>query len=199
MSFFIPHRFPAFATHAKLVPRPLQSGGSVLIQGSHGTEALIGSLGGGTIVAAPINAHTPLQLVIHQTVPYTTATSDPMAIPLKLLFTRFPPFIEAIVQRIQNYFSTYNHVGNENYPVSPPQNEPLVTTSTATTPAPTSTATTGTSSAPTSKVTTATTPVPTSTATTKTPIAPILHPVPTNAESQTGNSFYGDPNNYDTL
>lgn len=163
---------PVFATHAKPVSRPLQIRGSVLAQGPDGTEVIIGPFGGGSIVAAQINVHSPLQLAVHQPVPYATATGNPMAVPLKLLFTRFPPFIEAIVQRIQNYFSTYNHVGNENYQISTPQNDPLLTTTTSTTPASTSIATTPT------------TPVPASTTTSET----TLQPVPTNAGSQTENN-----------
>lgn len=182
MFFVIPHSVPVFATHAKPVSRPLQIRGSVLAQGPDGTEILIGSFGGGSIVAAQINVHSPLQLAVHQSVPYTTATGDPTAVPLKLLFTRFPPFIEAIVQRIQNYFSTYNYVGNENYPISPPQNDPVPTTTTPTTPASTSIATT------------ATTPVPASTTPTETTTATSLQPVPTNAGSQTENNPYGEHN-----
>lgn len=183
---------PVFATHAKLVSRPLQIRGSVLAQGPDGTEAIIGSFGGGAIVATQVNVHSPFQLVVHQSVPYTTATGDPTAIPLKLLFTRFPPFIEAIVQRIQNYFSTYNHVGNENYSISPPENDPEPTTTTATTPVSTSIATTATTSGPASIATTATTSGPASTTTTETPTETTLQPVTTNAGSQTENNASGE-------
>lgn len=165
-----------FATHAKLATRPLQIGGSVLAQGSDGTEALIGSFGGGTIVAAQFNVYSPLQFIVHQSVPYSTATGKPVAIPLKLFFTRFPPIIEAFVQRIQNYFSTYNHPDNENYPVSTQENKPLLTTTTAMTPASTSIATTANTEPPTTKKTTVTT----------------LEPNSTNAGSQTANDLYDE-------
>jgi hypothetical protein len=133
--------------------------------------ALIGPVSVEAIVTAPINAHHPPHLVAHQLVPYTSATGVPVAIPLKLLFTRFPPFIEAIVQRIQNYFSTYNHAENENNPASPPDNKPVQTTTTTTTPEPTSTTMTELSS---------------------TTAAP---PLTANTESQPGND---DQTDYDT-
>jgi hypothetical protein len=163
---------PVFATHTKLVPHTLPTGGAILAPGPHGTAALIGPIGDGAIVAAPINGHHPPHFVTHQLVPYTVAAGVPTAIPLKLLFTRFPPFIEAIVQRIQNYFSTYN-VENGSYPDSPPQNDPAPTT-TSTTPAPTSTTTT---EAPTRATT--------------------VPPLPANEGSQTANGIYGHQNNYD--
>jgi hypothetical protein len=178
MFFVIPHSVPAFTTHTKLVSRPLQIREPVLAQGPDGTQVLIGSFGSGSIVAAQMNVHSPLQLTVHQSVPYTTATGDPMAVPLKLLFTRFPPFIEAIVQRIQNFFSTYNYVGNENYPISPPANDPVLTTTAVST----------------STATTATTPVPASTTTTETPTATTLQPLATNAGSQTENNPNGEQN-----
>ncbi|XP_023725679.2 protein TIC 214-like [Cryptotermes secundus] len=195
------HSVPVFATHAKPVSRPLQIRGSVLAQEPDGTEVLIGPLDGGSIVAAQINVHSPLQLVVHQPVPYASATGNPMAVPLKLLFTRFPPFIEAIVQRIQNYFSTYNHVGNENYQISTPENDPLPTTTTPTTPASTFIATTATTPVSASTTTTPTTPASTSIATTATtPVSAstgtetTLQPVPTNVGSQTENNPHDEHN-----
>jgi hypothetical protein len=155
-------------------------GGSILAQGSDGTEALIGSFGGGTIVASQLNVHSPLQLIVHQSVPYTAATGEPMAIPLKLFFTRFPPLIETFVQRIQNYFSTYNHVDNLNYPVSTQENKPLSTMTTSMTPSSTSIATT------------ANTLVPESPTMTEKPAVTTLQLSSTNAGPQTANGPYDE-------
>jgi hypothetical protein len=127
-----------FATHTK----PLQIGGSTLI----------GPLGGGGTI------------VVLQSAPYSTNTGKPVAIPLKLFFTRFPPIIEAFVQRIQNYFSTYNHVDNENYPVSTQENKPLLTTTMST------------------SVTTAV----------NTPTVTTLEPSSTDAGSQTANDLHDE-------
>jgi hypothetical protein len=127
-TFIIPDSVPAFTTHVKLLPHPVPIGSALFALGPHATAALIGPFGTEDTVAVQINAHHPPYLVAHQLVPYTVSTSVPTAIPLKLFFTRFPPFIEAIVQRIQNYYSTYNHVENENYTASPPENKPVSTT-----------------------------------------------------------------------
>jgi hypothetical protein len=102
-------------------------------------------------------------------VPYTSATSVSTATPLKLLFTRFPPFIEAIVQKIQNYYSTYNHVESENRPASPPDNKPVNATTTL--------------------------PAPTSTPVTELPSSTTAPPLPENTGSQSAN---GDQIDHDT-
>jgi hypothetical protein len=126
MHFVIPHSFQEFATHTKRVPHPLSSG-------YYSTAAAIGPIGGGAIVAAPVFVYNPPQIVEQQLIQYSANTGVPVSAPLKLFFTRFPPFIEAIVQRIQNYYSTYNHVGNENVPASPPKNKPAPPNATDTT------------------------------------------------------------------
>ena len=125
MYFIILHSFQLFATHTKLVPQSLPSGGTIRAPGYHSTAAIIRPVGGGAIIATPIIVYNTPKFVEHQLIQKNATTGAPIAIPLKLLFTRFPPFIEVIVQRIQNYFSTYNHVSNENYPDSPPKIKPV--------------------------------------------------------------------------
>jgi len=206
MYFIIPHSFQVFATHTKLVPQSLPSEGTIRAPAYHSTAAIIGPVGGGAIVATPIIVYSPPQFVEHQLVQYSATTGAPIATPLKLLFTRFPPFIEAIVQRIQNYFSTYNHVSNENYPASPPKNKPLPPdTTNATTLAPVSatnemqTTTTEEPTTTTEEPTTATeepttneTPTTTVTPTTTNP------PLSNNAQPETGNGIYVVTNCDDT-
>ena len=133
MHFVIPHSFQEFATHTKRLPHPLPSGGTRRTPGYYSTAAAIGPIGGGAIVAAPVFVYNPPQIVEQQLIQYSANTGVPVSAPLKLFFTRFPPFIEAIVQRIQNYYSTYNHVGNENVPASPPKNKPAPPNATDTT------------------------------------------------------------------
>ena len=133
MYFIIPDSVQVSATHTKLVPQSLPSEGTIRAPGYHSTAAIIGPVGGGAIVATPVIVYNPPQLVEHQLVQYSATTGAPIATPLKLLFTRFPPFLEAIVQRVQNHFSTYNHVSNENYPTSPPKSKPVPPDTTNTT------------------------------------------------------------------
>ncbi|XP_069701790.1 uncharacterized protein [Periplaneta americana] len=134
---------PFHSVPVKLIPHPLPAGGAILAPGP-----VIGPIGAGAFVAAPINVHHhPPHLLAHHVVPYAAAHGVPVAVPLKIFFTRFPPFIEAIVQRIQNYYSTYNHLGNEEFPASPPQHQPPETTTT-TTPATTTQTTTTTTTTP---------------------------------------------------
>jgi hypothetical protein len=120
---------------------------------------------------------------------------------LKLLFTRFPPFIEAIVQRIQNYFSTYNQLSNENYPASPPKNKPVPPDTTNTTTLAPVFATNEMQTTTTEEQTT-TAEEPTTTTeestTTKTPTTTTNRPLSNNAEPETGNGIYGVTNCDDT-
>ncbi|KDR11176.1 mucin-2-like [Zootermopsis nevadensis] len=126
---------PVSATHIKLGPHPLSTGGAVVAPGTLSTAALIGPVNVESIVPAPTDIQNLPHLGAHQIDPDASTTGVPIPIPLKLFFTRFPPFIETIVQKIQNYFSTYNHAESENNLASPPYNTPLQTTTT-TTPAP---------------------------------------------------------------
>lgn len=214
MWFIIPHSFQVFATHTKLVPQSLPSEGTMRAPGFHSTAAIIGPVGGGAIVATPIIVYNPPQFVEHQLVQYSATTGAPIATPLKLLFTRFPPFIEAIVQRVQNYFSTYNYVSNENYPASPPKNKPVPPdTTNTTTLAPVSATNemqTTTTEEPTTTTEepiiitedpTTTTDEPTTTETPTTTVTPTTTnntPLSNNAESKTGNRIYGVTNCDDT-
>lgn len=192
MYFIIPHSFQVFATHTKLVPQSLPSEGTIWTPGYHSTAPIIGPVGGGAIVATPIIVYNPPQFVEHQLVQHSATTGAPIATPLKLLFTRFPPFIEAIVQRIQNYYSTYNHVSNDNYPASPPKNKPVPPdTTNTTTLAPMSATnemptTTTESNRTTEQPTTNETPT-----TTVTPMTTTNPPISNNAEPETGNGIYG--------
>jgi len=190
-----------FATHTKLVPQSLPSEGTIRAPGYHSTAAIIGPVGGGAIVATPIIVYNPPQFVEHQLVQYSATTDAPIPTPLKLLFTRFPPFIEVIVQRIQNYFSTYSHVSNENYPASPPKNKPVpLDTTNTTTLAPVSATNVmqTTTDEPTATEEPTTTEEPTSTAedptTTETPTTTTNPPLSNNAEPEIGNGIYGVTN-----
>ncbi|PSN35581.1 hypothetical protein C0J52_24405 [Blattella germanica] len=90
----------------------------------------------GAIIAAGPHAAVIGPAVI---VSYNTAQGTPVvAVPLKF-FGRFPPFIEGIVQRIQNYFSTYNNIEDLTPPPPPAQQDPVQPTNTTTTAAPTTT------------------------------------------------------------
>jgi hypothetical protein len=215
MYFIIPHSFQVIVAHTKLVPHSLPSEGTIRAPGYHSTAAIIGPVYGGAIVTTPFIIYNPPQFVEHQLVQYSVTTGAPIATPLKLLFTRFPPFIEAIVQRIQNYFSTYNHVSNENYPASPPKNKPVppVTTNTttlapvsatnemqtATTEEPTATeepTTITEEPTTTAEEPTITTEEPTTTETPATTVTPTTTnpPLSNNAEPETGNGIYGVTN-----
>lgn len=57
--------------------------------------------------------------------------------PIQILPSRFPPPIEALLERIQNYFSTYNHPELQNKP--PSTHIPQVTSTETTKPTPSST------------------------------------------------------------
>ena len=210
MYFIIPHSVQVSATHTKLVPQSLPSEGTIRAPGYHSTAAIIRPVGGGAIVTTPIIVYNPPQFVEHQLVQYSATTGVPIATPLKILFTRFPPFIEKIVQRIQNQFSTYNHVSNENYPTSPPKNKPMPPdTTNTTTLAPVSATnemqtTTTEEPTKTTEEPTLTTEEPTITTeeptTTETPTATVTPttttnpPLSNNAESETGNGIYGVTN-----
>jgi hypothetical protein len=202
MHFIIPHSFQVFATHTKLVPHSLPSGGAIRTPGFHSTAAVIGPVGGGAIVAPPIIVYSPPQFVEHQLVQYSATNDVPTATPLKLLFTRFPPFIEAIVQRIQNYYSTYNHINSEKYPDSPPKNKPgPPDAANATTLPPVS----PTNEMPTTKTETPFTTIETPTTITEepntiteTPTTIADTPPSNNAEPEAGNWIYGVPNGDDT-
>jgi hypothetical protein len=195
MYFIIPHSFQVFAAHTKLVPHPLPSGGTIRTPGYHSTAAIIGPVGGGAIAAAPIIVYNPPKFVEHQLVQYSATNDVPIPTPLKLLFTRFPPFIEAIVQRIQNYYSTYNHVSNENYPYSPPQNKPVPPDVTKTTTlAPVS----ATNEMPTTKIEPPFTTTETPTTITKEPTTITDPPLSNNAEPETEKWIYVGPNGDDT-
>jgi len=188
-----------FATHTKLVPQSLPSEGTIRAPGHHSTGAIIGPVGGGAIVATPIIVYNQPQFVEYQLVHYSATTGAPTATPLKLLFTRFPPFIEAVVQRIQNYFSNYNHLSNENYAASPPKNKPgppdTTTTATLAPVSATKEMQTTTSEEPTTATegpSTTETPTTTVTRTTTNP------PLSNKAEPETGNGIYGVTNCDDT-
>ncbi|XP_047097648.1 ice-structuring glycoprotein-like [Schistocerca piceifrons] len=64
-----------------------------------------------TPVVAP--AAAPAAAVQPLVIPYAASATSTATVhggtPLKLLFSRFPPLLEGFVQRMQNYFSTYNH------------------------------------------------------------------------------------------
>jgi hypothetical protein len=194
-----------FATHTKLVPQSLPSEGTIQAPGYHSTAAIIGPVGGGAIVASPIIVYNPPQFVEHQLVQYSATTGAPIATPLKLLFTRFPPFIEVIVQRIQNYFSTYSHVSNENYLASPPKNKPVpLDTTNTTTLAPVSATNemqTTTTEEPTATEEPTTYEEPNSTTeaptTTEMPTTTTNLPLSNNAEPEIGNGIYGVTNSDD--
>lgn len=177
----------------------MPSEGTIRAPGYHSTAAIIGSVGGGAIVALPIIVYNPPQFVENQLVQYSATTGAPIATPLKLLFTRFPPFIEVIVQRIQNYFSTYSHVSNENYPASPPKNKPVpLDTTNTTTLAPVSATnemqTTITEEPTTYEEPNSTTEEPTTNEMPTTTTNPLLS---NNAEPEIGNGIYGVTNSDD--
>jgi hypothetical protein len=220
MHFIIPHSLQVFATHTKLVPQSVPSEGTIRAPGYHSTAAIIGPVDGGAIFATPIIVYTHPQFVKHQSIQYSATTGALIATPLKLLFTRFPPFIEAIVQRIQNYYSTYNYVSNENYPDSPPKKKPVPPDTTHTTTlapvsasnempttkieGPTTTteepATTTEEPNTTNDELTTTTGEPTSEqpTTTSETLTTTNPPLSNNAESETGKRIYGVPN-YDDI
>ncbi|XP_049767352.1 ice-structuring glycoprotein-like [Schistocerca cancellata] len=64
-----------------------------------------------TPVVAP--AAAPAAAVQPVVIPYAASATSTATVhggtPFKLLFSRFPPLLEGFVQRMQNYFSTYNH------------------------------------------------------------------------------------------
>ncbi|XP_049793842.1 ice-structuring glycoprotein-like [Schistocerca nitens] len=64
-----------------------------------------------TPVVAP--AAAPAAAVQPLVIPYAASATSTATVhggtPFKLLFSRFPPLLEGFVQRMQNYFSTYNH------------------------------------------------------------------------------------------
>lgn len=120
--------------------------------------------------------HSSIYAVSPVIVPYAAGT------PLKLLFSQFPPRVEALVQRVQNYFSHYNYPHLIPIPQLPPSTAgtvPAGSDSTSasglpstTTPAPTSTTTTSTTTS-TAAAAATTTATATATATQQPPATPI--------------------------